>query len=127
MCDNSSSPFAQTLSYTLTVEPFLNPTSKQYQNIIVIDKMPAGPLAQLVSRFAPSKLSRFQVNDDNNSHCCKFAIRRNYHILPNDFLTADDIPTLLGYLSTNGYTINYDITKIVQKSIRIVCVFFYSM
>jgi hypothetical protein len=126
MCDNSSSPFAQTLSYTLTVEPFLNPTSKQYQNIIVIDKMPAGPLAQLVSRFAPSKLSRFQVNDDD-SPCCKFAIRRNYHTLPNDFLTASDIPALLGYLSTNGYTINSELTKIVQKSIRIVCVFFYSI
>jgi hypothetical protein len=53
MCDNDS-PFFQTISYTLYVEPYLNTYSKQYQNIITIDKKPVGPLAQLVSHYNQS-------------------------------------------------------------------------
>lgn len=41
MCDES--PFQQISAYTLTIEPYLNTVSKQYENIIVIDKMPLGP------------------------------------------------------------------------------------
>ena len=38
MCDNDS-PFYQVASYTLSIEPYLNTYSKQYQNIITIDKI----------------------------------------------------------------------------------------
>jgi hypothetical protein len=34
----------------------------------------------------------------------------------NYFLTAEDVPSLLGYISANGYTIDTSITKIVQKA-----------
>ena len=63
MCDNDS-PFSQTLSYTLSVEPYLNTYSKQYQNIITIDKKPMGPLAQLVSHYNQTKISPFQVTEN---------------------------------------------------------------
>ena len=127
MCDDS--PFQQISSYTLTIEPYLNTYSKQYENIIVIDKMPVGPLGQLVSRFSSPRLSPFV---DSIIDCCKFAIRRHYTPLhKGDFLTANDVPSLLSYLSTNGYTINSEITKIVQKTNynnkHFVCVFYYSI
>ena len=127
-CDES--PFQQISAYTLTIEPYLNTFSKQYENIIVIDKMPVGPLGQLVSRFRASRLSPFDDPHDSQN-CCKFAIRRNYR-KDNEFLTADDIPSLLAYLSTNGYSINSEITKIVQKTNynkrkSFVCVFYYSV
>ena len=132
MCD-SDSPFFQTLSYTLSIEPYLNTYTKQYQNIITIDKMPLGPLAQLVSRYNSPKLSPFQVSNIENN-CCKYAIRRHYGsgaCRENYFLTTEDIPSLLGYLNTNGYSIDSNTTKIVQKAgigftnKKMVCIFTY--
>lgn len=35
---------------------------------------------------------------------------------PDSFMTAEDIPAILSYLIQNGYTINTDLTKIIQKS-----------
>jgi hypothetical protein len=127
MCDDFSSPFQQISSYTLSIEPYLNTFTKQYENIIVIDKMPKGPLAELVSHVKSPRLSPFTEPHTNN--CCKYAIRRHYN-RENNFLTSDDVPSLLSYLSTNGYTINTEITKIVQKTNlnkkKFVCVFYYS-
>ena len=131
MCDDFSSPFQQISSYILTIEPYLNTYSKQYENIIVIDKMPLGPLSQLVSHFNAPRLSPFTEPTNN---CCKYAIRRHYNNTlrrENCFLTADDVPSLLSYLSANGYTINSEITKIVQKTNynkkNFACVFYYTV
>lgn len=128
MCDES--PFQQISAYTLTIEPYLNTVSKQYENIIVIDKMPLGPLGQLVSRFRAPRLSPF-IYDNYDDSDCKFAIRRNF-CKDNNFLNANDVPSLLAYLSANGYSINSEITKIVQKTTynkkkSFVCVFYYSL
>ncbi len=106
MCD------LQSFSYVLSVEPYLNTYSKQYQSIITIDKMPTGPLSQLVSRYSPPKLSQFQISSND----CKYAFLRMGGNRENYFLTAEDVPSLLGYISANGYTIDTSITKIVQKA-----------
>ena len=110
-------------SCTVTIESYLNPHSKQYQNILVLDKMPLGPLSTFVVRFNPRKLSPFQVDDDDDMfNRCHFAIRRN----DRSFLTVDDIPSLLSYLTSNGYTIDSQLTKVVQKTNHnkhFVCIF----
>jgi len=128
MCDNDS-PFFQTLSYTLSVEPYLNTYSKQYQNIITIDKKPMGPLAQLVSHYNQTKISPFQVTENS---CCKYAIRRHYGLgacREDYFLTTEDVPSLLSYLTANGYSIDSATTKIVQKANtnkKMICIFTYT-
>jgi hypothetical protein len=128
MCDNDS-PFFQTLSYTLSVEPYLNTYSKQYQNIITIDKKPMGPLAQLVSHYNQAKISPFQVTENS---CCKYAIRRHYGLgacREDYFLTTEDVPSLLSYLTANGYSIDSATTKIVQKANtnkKMICIFTYT-
>lgn len=125
MCD---APFLQTLSYVLSIEPYLNTYSKQYQNILTIDKMPMGPLSQMVSRYSSPKLSPFQGSND----CCKLGILRQGGNRENYFLTEEDVPGLLGYLTTNGYAIDTSITKVVQKAgimmqnKRMVCVLKYT-
>jgi hypothetical protein len=105
--------------------------SKQYENIITIDKMPIGPLSQLVSHYSSPRLSPFQSTNQNN--CCKYAIRRNYDSsknMENYFLNADDVPSLLGYLMANGYTIDTSITKTIQKANvsnkKMVCLIHYN-
>jgi len=128
MCDNDS-PFFQTLSYTLSVEPYLNTYSKQYQNIITIDKKPMGPLAQLVSHYNQAKISPFQLTENS---CCKYAIRRHYGLgacREDYFLTTEDVPSLLSYLTANGYSIDSATTKIVQKANtnkKMICIFTYT-
>ena len=106
MCD------LQSFSYVLSIEPYLNAYSKQYQNIITIDKMPTGPLSQIVTRYNSSKLSQFH----DLPNVCKYAFLRTGGNRENSFLTADDVPCLLGYITANGYTIDTSITKIVQKA-----------
>jgi hypothetical protein len=91
--------------------------------------MPLGPLSQLVSHYNSPKLSPFQRVENNN--CCKYAIRRNYSgkaIRDDYFLTTEDMPSLLGYLNANGYAIDANTTKIVQKTgtnKNMVCIFTY--
>ena len=83
--------------YTLTIEPYLNTHTKQYQNIIVIDNMPNGPLQKFVTRYMPQKLSPFY--DVNETIHCKYAIvaRQN-----KDFVTDAELPALLSFLNSNG-------------------------
>ena len=113
--------------YTLTIEPYLNTHTKQYQNIIVIDNMPNGPLQKFVTRYMPQKLSPFY--DVNETIHCKYAIvaRQN-----KDFVTDAELPALLSFLNSNGYTVDSQTTKVVQKSNiahkkNFVCIFSYTL
>ena len=136
------SPFEQTPTFTVYLEPYLHPHIREYQNILTIDRMPFGPLKDLVTQLRPTKLSPFQPFSspfDDPFGSCKYAIIK-YPGQPvtqkcyNQFLTHSDIPALLGYLATNGYTVNTDITKIIQRSNtmppggkRMVCVSTYNI
>lgn len=113
--------------YTLSIEPYLNTHTKQYQNIIVIDNMPNGPLQKFVTRYMPQKLSPFY--DVNETIHCKYAIiaRQN-----KDFVTDAELPALLSFLNSNGYTVDSQTTKVVQKSNiahkkNFVCIFSYTL
>jgi hypothetical protein len=113
--------------YTLSIEPYLNTQTKQYQNIIVIDNMPNGPLQKFVTRYMPQKLSPFY--DVNETIQCKYAIiaRQN-----KDFVTDAELPALLSFLNSNGYTVDSQTTKVVQKSNithkkNFVCIFSYTL
>lgn len=113
--------------YTLSIEPYLNTHTKQYQNIIVIDNVPNGPLQKFVTRYMPQKLSPFY--DVNETVHCKYAIiaRQN-----KDFVTDAELPALLSFLNSNGYTVDSQTTKVVQKSNithkkNFVCIFSYTL
>jgi hypothetical protein len=115
------SPFENVNSFTVYVEPYLDTYTKEYLNIITIDKMPDGPLATLAMTINPPKLSPFQssiCSFTNNN--CKMAISRYYNKglckKSNRFLLAEDIPSLISYLQLNGYIVNTEITKIIQRS-----------
>lgn len=113
--------------YTLTIEPYLNRHTKQYQNIIVVDNMPIGPLQKFVTRYMPQKLSPFY--DVNETPQCKYAIiaRQN-----KDFVTDAELPALLSFLNSNGYVVDSQTTKVIQKSNishkkYFVCIFSYTL
>jgi hypothetical protein len=111
----------------LYLEPFFNTFHKTYQNIISINSIPDGPLANLVTSISTSKLSPFQQLNSissNPSNCLHVLIRypkqSNYiaaSVKNTDYLLgADDIPSVLSYLHSNGYIVDTQLTKMLVKS-----------
>ena len=127
------SPFAKSYansSVVLYLEPILNTFYKTYQNIITLSSMPAGPLADLVTTISTAKLSPFQEAGAFSSpgmysgNCTYVLLRYPKNVcgggvsLKNTdyFMGADDIPSVFGYLQSNGYTIDTALTKMLYKS-----------
>jgi len=122
------SPFKNHSSVVMYLEPYLNSFTKNYQNIITLSDMPDGPLSNMVSMISSPKLSPFQyLNNGNNLNNCIFVLLRypktvcggggNGRLKNSDFfMGADDIPSIFGYLRTNGYSIDTEITKMMNKS-----------
>ena len=121
------SPFAKHGSgstFVLYLEPILNPYLKSYQNIITVDRMPYGALADMVTMVNLPKLSPFQEAGFGfiGGSCVHVLLRypkgsglfnwKNSDI----FMGADDIPSVLGYLRDNGYVVDTDLTKMMFKS-----------
>jgi hypothetical protein len=104
----------------------LNQYQKQYQNILVVNDMPSGPLRERVVRINPPKLSPFNDSAINRGHHCIYAIRNDCVSAGYEYATLDDIPQMLVYLVSNGYKIDHDTTKLLQRtpmSKRVICVF----
>jgi hypothetical protein len=124
------SPFAKHGSgstFVLYLEPILNPYFKAYQNVITLDRMPTGPLADMVTVVDLPKMSPFQEAGTGFGRglvgsCVNVLLRyrkssglfswKNTDI----FMGADDIPSVLGYLRCNGYTVDTELTKMMFES-----------
>ena len=131
--ESMESPFATSnQSFVLYLEPILNSYYKTYQNVITLNIMPSGPLANMVTPMSTTKLSPFQefglfsspgMFSDN---CLHVLLRypkqgsgfggRGSIKHPDYFMGADDIPSVLSWLVSNGYSIDTDITKMLDKS-----------
>jgi hypothetical protein len=103
-------------TFSILLEPILDPYSKSYRQIVTCSMKPYGPLEKFVGHTSFSKLSSFQ----ESSQCI-------YFLRPIDscdsFMTSENIPSLLSYLESNGYVIHYDYMKIVKKSqSNLVCI-----
>ena len=124
------SPFrSQGSTFVLYLEPVLNTYYKTYQNIITLSMMPSGPLADMVTMIQLPKLSPFQemgVFSDpmlSRGLGCMYVLLRypksvcgiSGNIGKNNdyFMGADDIPSVLSYLKTNGYQIDISLTKML--------------
>jgi|UniRef100_A0A6C0ITA4 hypothetical protein len=116
------SPFAQSNTIVFYLEPILNSYHKSYQNIITVSSIPPGPLSELVASMSLPKLSPFQqISTFASPHNCVNVLLRYPNRRPSmkntdSFMTTEDIPAVLSYLSTNGYTIEKDLSDIMQKA-----------
>ena len=141
VCDIHQSPFANlgtcsgsggSTSVVLYLEPIMNSYYKNYQNIITLNAMPAGPIQDMVVPMSMPKLSEFQsasaFSSYQSNNQCTFVLLRypknsssSYSSVKtfknsDAFMGADDIPAVLSYLQSNGYTIDTSITKMLFKS-----------
>jgi hypothetical protein len=115
-----SPPEKPTVAKTVALfsQPYLDTYNKCYKNIVVINLMPQGPLADLVrfTNFPP--LSEFKTPGPCsplkqcgyalmslggcNMGCGKFG---------EDLMVVDEVPDLISYMVMNGYSVDTSITK----------------
>ena len=117
------SPFDNNSTIVFYLEPILNPYNKVYQNVITLSCMPEGPLKDLVITKSFQKLSPFQQGPTTHRDQCMYVLSRYpkkstpFNMGNNDtFMNGEDVPSLLSYLSTNGYKVESDLTRLIFDS-----------
>lgn len=110
---------------TLFSQPFLDTFNQCYKNIVTINMIPQGPLAQLVRRVQFPPLSQFkQPGPCSRINNCGLALttlngfynNNNCNKNCSNLMIVDEVPNLMSYLLSNGYTINTSITKMLNTS-----------
>ena len=94
--------------YTITLEPYLDTLLGQYNKLFVISKMPSHPLNAKCMRITRTKISPFQENESG----CMIVFRGEN----NQPLTFDQMDQLIYILHEAEYKIDYQLTKLMQKS-----------
>jgi hypothetical protein len=105
---------------TLFSQPFLDTYNQCYKNIVTINLMPQGPLAQIVRRVQFPPLSPFKqpgpCSRINNCGLALAALNGSCNKNCSNLMVVDEIPDLMSYLLSNNYTINTSITKMLNTS-----------
>ena len=109
---------------TLFSQPFLDTYNQCYKNIVTINLIPQGPLAQFVRKVQFPPLSQFkQPGPCSRINNCGLALTALNNIFYNNlnkgcsgFMIVDEVPNLLSFLMSNGYSINTSITKMLNTS-----------
>ena len=106
-------------------QPYLDTYNKCYKNIVVINLMPQGPLADLVrfTNFPP--LSEFKTPGPCSPlKQCGYALMSlsgcnmgcGPHRGGEDLMVVDEVPDLISYMAMNGYSVDTSITKMFNTS-----------
>jgi len=126
-------------TYVLYKQPFLDRFSQCYRNIVTINLIPQGPLRPFVRRTEFPPLSSFKDSTFcNRRQLCGLAlrsIRDGYGYRDGccgSFMSVDEIPDLFAFLLSNGYIIDTQLTKMMNKEQfqsderEIICFFSYT-
>lgn len=116
---------------SLFSQPYYDPCSQCYLNIITMNLPPMGPLFKITRRIKVYPLSEFkEPSNCSRLQTCGLGLRSlrfldgysgysNNSYSCSDLMTVDEIPDLFSFLLSNGYTIDTSITKMMnQSSIR---------
>jgi hypothetical protein len=113
---------------TLFSEPYLDYYNQCYKNIVTINFIPQGPLSTFVRKIHFPRLSPFKEPSGSGSCCnqiktCGYALTTIQNGLPfpcnkinNNLMTVDEVPNLISFLLSNGYTVDTSITKLFNSS-----------
>lgn len=103
-------------TFSLFSQPYLDTYNECYKDIVVINVMPDGPLAHLVRFVKFPPLSEFKSANGSCSPLkqCGYAVLS--FSLCGDLMVVDEVPDLISYLVSNGYTIDTSITKMFYNS-----------
>ncbi len=119
-------PIQRSKTVSLFSQPYLDTYNKCYKNIVVINLEPEGPLAQLVRlvKFPPLSEFKTQTPCSPLKQCgyalislggCSMGCGSNKTGC-DDLMVVDEVPNLISYLVSNGYTVDTSITKMFNTS-----------
>ncbi len=101
-------------TYQLSSHVYLDSRDQCYKKIIVINMKPIGALQNLIRQVQNKKLSPFQqISPCCPAPPCLYAIK---HPNTGELLCMKDIAVLFSFLTSNGYTIESQLTNIMLKS-----------
>ena len=118
---------------SLFSQPYYDPCSQCYFNIVTMNLPPRGPLLKLMRRVKLYPLSHFKSPGNcTRMQTCGLGLRSlrfledfsfgnsyNSNYSCYDLMTVDEVPDLFSFLLANGYTIDTRITNMMnQSSIR---------
>ena len=116
-------PFAGAKTFSLFSRPYLDRYNKCYKNIVVTNLPPQGPLSEFVSRIQFPPLSEFKYPGPcGHLRQCGLALLSlgGYCNVgcgkTGDLMVTDEIPDLISYLVSAGYTVDTSITKMLNNS-----------
>ena len=116
---------------TIVSQPYYDRYSKQYQNILLVNVIPEGPLGAFIRRIQLPRLYK-EGSNYNGVEGCGLAIVNpffsqrldnvynsfsNSNIKSNnDLMTPNEIPNLYSFLTSNGYQIETQLTNMMNQS-----------
>jgi hypothetical protein len=111
-------------TFTITSSPYYDRCSQQYQNILMLNIEPEGPLRAFVRRLRLPRLTPYQT--EKSEETCglvltNFLNNQNYYNNNqnknnNWLMTPNDIPDLYSFLTANGYQIDTQLTNMMNQS-----------
>ncbi len=113
-------PIQSAKTVSLFSQPYLDTYNQCYKNIVVVNLKPQGPLGELVRFVKFPPLSEFkQPGPCTPLKDCGFAIMSLDGCnsgCKSDLMVVDEVPNLISYLVSNGYTVDTSITKMFNDS-----------
>ena len=109
------------MSYEVIISPYYNNLLQNYENILVLNQQPPGPLKDHVKRINIDNLSAFETFDERN---CVYALTDFEY--PNKLLSVDNVSQLLTFFNKNNYSVDYQITKLIKKEVSYNLFFLFS-
>jgi hypothetical protein len=96
---------------SLFSQPYLDTCLGSYKNIVVTNILPQGPLIKFIRRISFPPLSQFK---DSTCKNCGYAITSLSQY--NKLMTVDEVPDLISFLLSQGYTVDTSITTMFNNS-----------
>lgn len=114
-------PIQEAKTVSLFSQPYLDTYNQCYKNIVVVNLKPQGPLGEFVRFVKFPPLSEFkQPGPCSPLKDCGLAIISldgcTCKTGGNDLMVVDEIPNLMSFLLSNGYSIDTSITKMFNTS-----------
>jgi hypothetical protein len=106
---------------SLFSRPYLDTYNQCYKNIVTINLLPQGPLAKIVRRVQLPILSEFKQPGPCNrlEKCCLALTSMNNECCNkngSNLMVVDEVPNLISFLLSNGYSVDTSITKMFNQS-----------
>ena len=120
-------------TFTIISSPYYNRNCQQYQNILMVNLVPDGPLGAFVRKIQIPRLSR-EATSYSSIEGCGLAITNPFfshqfnninsfsnnnncnNKFGNGLMTPNEIPDLYSFLTSNGYQIETQLTNMMNQS-----------